>query len=275
MRKTTTKQLRFEKLEDRRTMAGNVTATISGGDLLITGDNSSNDILIRSTGVIDQFEIVSASTTWGGSRTLINSKTTPYRFNNLNFSDDIRVVMNGGNDRVQMYGANSGFGDLDAWNDLNINTGTGNDSVYLKYIQTGGDGLDDSDALIDLGTGANYLSAAYLDVDDDFRISTPDISQSTSIRTKLALSNLSIGDELDIDLRWSTGIVNITSVTCDNMFVDLYSGNDALSVRRSKVFTSSSLNGGAGTDQFNYFANVSSLSFSSMETRTQRDVVFV
>lgn len=245
-------KISLESLEERAVLAGNVLVQFLSGDLVITGDGSSNDIEIRSTGTIDEFKITGIGTT-------INGRSGPFVFDNFDFTGDIRVKMKGGNDRVLMHGADSGFGDLDAWDDLSINMGEGDDKLYLKYIQTGGNGGTEQDVLIDLGRGNNYMRADFLDVADDLRISTPDLSPiSSTTTTKLDLRNLTVEDQVDIDLQWSIGVANLNRVTCDEMLIDLYGQNDKLSVLNSTARVVD-LDGGSGTDDLNLSGNSSSI----------------
>lgn len=83
-----------EGLEMRAMLAGNVTATVSGETLFVTGDNSDNAVVIQQTGT-NQFTVVGAA----ASGTTINGTVegTPFIANNVrNFEIDLR----GGNDSL-------------------------------------------------------------------------------------------------------------------------------------------------------------------------------
>jgi hypothetical protein len=249
-------KLAFEALEERAVMSGNVQVQVIAGDLVVTGDNAANEIEIVSTGVIDGFKVVGVGTT-------INGRSGPFIFDNFDFSDDIQIDMKGGRDIVRMYGADADIGDLDAWNDLTINMGEGNDCLFLKNIQAGGQGAADSDIIIDMGRGNNLLRADFLDVGDDLRISTPDISPvSSTTKTRLDLRDLTVADQVDIDLRWCIGVVNLNRVRCDDLLVDLYGQNDRLSVLKSTARVVD-LDGGAGDDDLNLLNNSSQIHTAS------------
>ena len=59
--------MRFECLEDRSLMAGNVAAAVAGGVLALTGDNSSNYLVVHQTGTNQvQVQGIATSITSGG-----------------------------------------------------------------------------------------------------------------------------------------------------------------------------------------------------------------
>lgn len=84
----------METLETRSMMAGNVTASVSGGTLVIKGDIHANEIMISQTSsTVGAYTI----TPIAGSNTKINSGVAAVNFLNV-VRFDIR--MNGGNDKV-------------------------------------------------------------------------------------------------------------------------------------------------------------------------------
>src|ERR1043165_1413771 len=89
------KQLRqFEHLEDRRLLAGNVTAnaTTVPGVLLITGDGSSNGILVEQVSAAS-FKVTGLGTTVNAS---FSAKTI------TGVTGGIAINMQGGNDAVTL-----------------------------------------------------------------------------------------------------------------------------------------------------------------------------
>ena len=65
----------LEPLESRLLLAGNVTASVAGGSLFLTGDNLLNDIVVK-TPVAGQVRVES-----GASATTINGGAGPVTFN--------------------------------------------------------------------------------------------------------------------------------------------------------------------------------------------------
>jgi hypothetical protein len=98
--------LAVETLETRAMMAGNVTASVSGGTLIIKGDISANEIMISQTSATTGAYTI---TPIAGSSTTINSGAVAVNFLNVVRFD---IKMNGGDDKV-------GIGnDLDVLADL-------------------------------------------------------------------------------------------------------------------------------------------------------------
>jgi hypothetical protein len=259
---STKKRFNFEQLENRLVMAGNVEVGYSGSgstkDLVITGDASANEVEVYQPSTLDAFVVR------GRNNTRINGVNNgSFSFNIYNYTDDIQVNMNGGHDKLIMRGADSGFGDLDVWNDLNINMGSGNDRVELRYVETGGDGQTGSSITIDTGTGTDYVKLRYIDVQDDLIIRNSTVSQASRPEVQIDLYDTYVGDNLDVDLYNSVGLVNMRDVNARDLYVDLYGANDKLNLKRTRARTSHSLDGGDGTDTLNLYNNP-----TSFKTRT-------
>ena len=90
------RQLRLESLERRLPLAGNVTAAILGGSLVITGDLDDNDITLDDDGAPGRVEITPNGTT------TLNGVATPQTFQ---ATHDIRLRMGDGNDTVDFNGS--------------------------------------------------------------------------------------------------------------------------------------------------------------------------
>jgi hypothetical protein len=162
-----------EGLEMRAMLAGNVTATVSGETLFVTGDNSDNAVVIQQTGT-NQFTVVGAA----ASGTTINGTVegTAFIANNVrNFEIDLR----GGNDSLGISnsdtfliavqdellgGAQADVGlpedALTLRGYANIRTGLGDDAIAVQ-LQAGGSifiGANaGSDAVVVEGSSATSL----------------------------------------------------------------------------------------------------------------------
>lgn len=117
------RSLGLELLERREVFSGNVVATIEGGNLIITGDDGNNNIVITRGAV---GEVVVAGGTEGGAlgtETQVNGVVTAAVL--TGFTGDILIDMRAGNDRVLIT-------DLATTGLVNAYLGTGNDTFLLQ-----------------------------------------------------------------------------------------------------------------------------------------------
>ncbi len=98
--------LRYESLEKREVLAGNVTAAIVGGNLVISGDDNHNNIEIVGTGVPGEFRVIGLDL---AGATLINGAAGPATFRGV--MGGILINARGGNDLVAAHSLTT-FGDL-------------------------------------------------------------------------------------------------------------------------------------------------------------------
>ncbi|HEY2416044.1 MAG TPA: hypothetical protein VGI40_27630, partial [Pirellulaceae bacterium] len=95
--KTGGRKCKFESLENRQMMAGDVVASVHAGTLFIKGDNLSNGITITAGAIPNQ--VIITGTTVAGSGTTVNGLTnTPVAVNNVTKS--MKINMQAGNDVV-------------------------------------------------------------------------------------------------------------------------------------------------------------------------------
>src|SRR5688572_21019772 len=140
--KNTVWSCRIERLEDRRLLAGNVTAQLVDGSLRIVGDAQNNDIVIEKDFVADLLRV-------NGNDTTINGDSMPAEFN---IPPDIRIILGDGNDRIVSRDAESS-------NTLSIDTGNGNDAVFM-------DGGLSMDLRIRTGAGRDVITLTSIGVND-------------------------------------------------------------------------------------------------------------
>ncbi len=129
------KRQSFESLEDRLALAGNVTAALFSGGLLVTGDNSANAILVEQIDV-DSFRVT-------GLGTRVNGSFSPQRVDGV--VNGIGIDMRGGADAVTLRNLTvPGEG-------LGILLGDGNDALLMTRVTVLGacgiDGGSGSDAI--------------------------------------------------------------------------------------------------------------------------------
>jgi hypothetical protein len=149
----------IEAMETRQLLAGNVTAGIVGGVLVVQGDNKSNTIVIQSFSDVTTKVIPAPGTTvnGNGAATFVGWPAITVDLGNgddsVTFVDlvfqSVNVTTGNGNDRV--IGAIDGF-PPNIFGHLTIDTGNGDDHVHL-----GGDTGVAADMNIDTGNGADVV----------------------------------------------------------------------------------------------------------------------
>lgn len=153
--RTATRKLMFQNLESRSMMAGDVTAAVVGGDLVLTGDNQDNAIVVKQF-LGNQF-IVSGQNA-DGSATTINGQANQL----FTFNGDVRVQLNGGDDKVTFdkpqlsipgfSGSESKFPGAIA-----VDGGDGNDQLILRDVSIR------EELLAEMGDGDDLVQATNLD----------------------------------------------------------------------------------------------------------------
>src|SRR5215510_1169216 len=121
----------FESLESRQLMAGNVSVSVSLGDLVVTGDAQDNALQIiqaRQNGVPTPGRYWIAPT----NGTLINGQASGRYVNNV--FHDMRINLGAGKDSLTL---SDGSDDANfiVPNDLVINMGGGNDDVIVDHVK--------------------------------------------------------------------------------------------------------------------------------------------
>ncbi|HYO26437.1 MAG TPA: hypothetical protein VEQ85_15960, partial [Lacipirellulaceae bacterium] len=124
------RSLRFEPLEPKHLMAGNVTVTLTGVNLLVSGDDAANQIAITAGDAPDTLVVRGLQ----GTTVTLAGSTTPAPVTGLvvpNVRGHVRVETGGGNDEVSVT-------DLELRRRLSLQTGDGNDQVALQDVSVGG-----------------------------------------------------------------------------------------------------------------------------------------
>ena len=113
-----TRRLDVESLEQRELLAGDVTAFVSRGDLVVLGDNDSNNLTITEVG---------GTFTLTGIGTTINGMAAAQNFPGV--TDDVRIYLRNGEDAVTL-------DDVDVPDDLLINGGRDANDFRSSTAQT-------------------------------------------------------------------------------------------------------------------------------------------
>src|SRR5262245_50005725 len=80
----------FEQLETRLPLAGNLSASVSAGNLIVTGNNAGAEFVIGQDDA-DQFTLIGMDTT-------VNGSTEPVTFSGV--THDLRIYLGKGDDAV-------------------------------------------------------------------------------------------------------------------------------------------------------------------------------
>jgi len=148
---SSTRRLGLESMESRQLMAGNIFASVSGGDLFLTGDSASNGVEIRQLAA-GQYQLI--GTTQGGAQTTIWLNGVAANSHVVNgVTDDFEISLNGGNDYLYTNATGLPAGaKLQVPDDMNVRGGDGNDAMYIYSTQVR------DDLYVDQGSGDDYLS---------------------------------------------------------------------------------------------------------------------
>jgi hypothetical protein len=265
------RRLSLESLEGRQMMAGNVLVSVTGGDLVITGDTQSNFITIVP--VMEQGEPVPGRFFIAPQNsTRINNQTTGQFVQGV--TDDLIISMDSGNDRV-ILGNSTEFDNFVVPDDLTINMGAGNDAVLINRISVtddltvntaaGADGIfvqadvgqlgnvdsGNNDLNIDSGSGNDFVQIDITDVRgkltvstglaatdlgaDDVEMTFVDVDGDAEIRTGggndvVNLFNLVSGDDMTLDTGAGRDTANLTLCAMDELFAQMGTGRDVLEI---------------------------------------------
>jgi hypothetical protein len=265
LRNTFEKRLRIEKLESKVALAADVSITLVNGDLLITGDDNVNHLLVEphpdyapghyviynrgpeeNTVNGEQFPLVDVG--GGPSRALIVSGVTRDVIVNLNGGDDVFHV-------TGVYEPDSSK-NLVFPRDLIVNLGTDNDQfiagVYESFVgfqgpvtvarnlQVNGGGGDDTLYSTSLHVGNNY---SYADP-SGFNVYTVDLASTYAFGQRS-----SVGGNVSFNTGGGDEIIMLEEFDIDgNVSFSLGAGDDVASTRDVTIGGSVTQNLGSGTN---------------------------
>lgn len=231
MKKQCGRKLRLENLESRQMMAGNVAVSVSGGDLVVVGDNQPNEVSIyqkspgSGTWYVDGFQ-------QGGRDTTVNRRTGPQVFHGVR--DDVRVYLNGGSDAVTL--KNGKVPD-----ELYVRTHSGNDYVWIENVSTR------RDVNVDLGSSSSNTREDYLHMQ---RVTAGDdiLVEGSRGRDVVIMDNVMAEDLIRARTGSGDDFVRASRSEADRFFADLGSGKDKIELQQDD-FDYSWVYGGSGSDQ--------------------------
>lgn len=247
----TARRLGVESLESRQMMAGDVTVSVSCGDLTITGDGAANGIIMYQMGE-GQYRIAGVSQ--GGAATRIRMGNSIASYQTVTgVNDDVTINMQGGNDYVTIM-QNAGYAPYTTLpDDLTMNMGNGDDSVRLQLLKVG------DDALVDLGSNNDALLL------NDLIVGREDgsISHNLDIRGQggsdwIHTADVSVDQDLVVvrgDMIIDTGTSNesddvrlVGMHVLDDLEIRTYAGRDTVLVSDAEIADDLTVEAGDGTD---------------------------
>jgi hypothetical protein len=150
-------RLSVEKLEDRSLMAGNVTANVQSGLLVITGDTADNAITLNWIQATNTFQVLSAQA--NSANTTVNNvdstAANPQAFTGV--TKGIKIVMGAGNDTVT-FGANDATA-FSVAGYVQIDMGAGNDTVSIGRNETVANNVTTPENEVSIGTSLSVQMA--------------------------------------------------------------------------------------------------------------------
>ncbi len=189
-KKVSGRKCRIESLEDRRMLAGSVTAKVSNGNLVVTGDWQGNGVTL--TPGANPYEVVVTGTTVAGLQTRINGVSNgAITFKNV--TKNVTVKLGGGHDVLNV-------NNVTVYEDAKIKTGKGLDTVTIN-VSTFNDALK-----VKTGKGVDNVTVANSVVAGKMTLSTG------ASRDIVNLNNLALG-KLKVSLGKGNDALSISSTT--------------------------------------------------------------
>ncbi len=236
------RMLRFEPLETRALLAGNITASVNAGELDITGDTASNSVQVWQTGS-GTWKVQGIATTINGSHaTFTATGVTGNIEANLNDGNNFIKVFNGtvpgalsiitgkDNDIVQVTKVSTGLSTTGGASSLAIDVGNGNNTVTLSGVTTSGE------TQIDSVNGNAVISLSNVTANTSDLIGTNDVDTGNG-NAIISLSHVKMtnsGGDNFVDTGDGTAIISLANVNwntsgADN-FVDTGDGTAIISL---------------------------------------------
>jgi hypothetical protein len=223
----------FESLESRQMLAGDVTARIVNGDLIIKGDRNANEIAVTQSGT---------TITVVGTGTTVNSGTSAAVI--TGFTGSIKLKMKGGDDDVTLTGLTA--------TELDAGLGKGNDTLDIENCTINGDteleGRKGNDTItVDIATGGETPITSRFNGELDI-----DLGKGEDT---LRMVRATVTGEAEIEGGRGVDNVNISGSNFTTLETDLGRGDDSLAISTTTVSVKTDLDGGKGTNTFTSTGN--------------------
>lgn len=160
------KRLRFEPLELRSMMTGNVTAVVEAdGDLVVTGDGQNNGITITQTAT-NTFVVTGDATTTINGQALATPATLP------GVTKSFKIEMLGGNDNVTIQ-------NLTIPKNLKLEGGADNDTLLISNVNVQGNAIIEGNSGVDTITVTQVDARRTVSVDGGDGADAINVNQSS------------------------------------------------------------------------------------------------
>jgi hypothetical protein len=228
------RSLRYEGLEQREMMAGDVAAYVDQGILKVIGDNLPNAVEVTPGSKAGSF-IVNGTTQYTGADTRINGSYKSFQFSGV--TQGVQVIMNGGDDHLQVgKPPATPTSNIPGPFGLGIDMGSGDDVLYVRNVNVKGScGISGQD-----GNDKVYVYDSYFA--QDLIVDTANGNDFVDVNSITAARYLMVGtgagnDEVRL---YKAGAAWIYSHLGDN--------DDKLVVNKSQSALQPGFDGGGGND---------------------------
>jgi hypothetical protein len=239
-RRCAVRKLALEWLSPREMLAGDVTATLQGQMLVITGDDAANGVVLTYDTATHSYQVRGSDA--GGSPTTINGQDTSQPGNVPTFANvkSVYVGLGKGDDSFQTGSPEATDVVIAKW--MSIEMGEGNDQVVLGQAGNGAGGSAPVARSLQVGTG---LRIDLGDGNDQLDLANARIGQRLQIFA-------GSGDDL---IRFPTEFTPTGQTTPqvfpvqvrDNVFISLGSGEDVLQMQNVSIRRNLKIEDGAGS----------------------------
>ncbi len=229
---------RFESLETRQLLAGNVAATLSGGLLTLSGDAAANNVQISQLtngdwlvkGIATKINGANSQPFSGVTDITVDlvSGQDVLKVSNGTLTGDLNISFSGGGNKTVQLSA------LHASNFL-VESGAGNDSVVATNLTA------DNVINFDLNAGNDTI------VDSGLHAGGSILAFVGTGKNAVSINNCTAVGEYDIDARGTNAISVANSTTGDELFI-FCNGSSTIAINNVTAATSSSIFGGAGAN---------------------------
>ncbi len=244
-------RLGVEALEDRRLLAGNITATFFGGNLVLRGDASDNAVTISQTA---PNTVSVLGKTNSGSATTINGLAGPITFTGVLNSVD--ADLKAGNDQF-LLGNNST--DVNALNNeilfgsVGTFSGLASARTVVKFgvVARMGDGIDSVVIFADVGGDIFVDGGANNDgfgVQGSIVRGSVTFEGGTGDNPSLLVRNTIVSNQININGGQGANRANVSSSTAQNVNFHGNEGADLITVSNSNIKNNVSVNSFGGAD---------------------------
>lgn len=248
-RNNLSKKCRVEKLEARELMAGDVWASVVNGTLRVSGDNSSNGVIIEQVG----YQTFKVAGSYQSGATRVNGSYAERYFQGV--YDDIEVSLNGGNDSLRLGGTSESTRDI-LPDDVRINMGDGDDYVRVQWLSN----RDYNDNIsINTGWGNDTVSAYKVVCRNNMTIDTAQNWDTVD------LNYITVGNRLNVYTGAGNDRFNLNQAIAYQVYAEMGSENDTVSIRNNSFTYLPTINGGSGSDTLNRFNNNKAVNHSFFE----------